>query len=90
MPTAIQTLKWRGFGFDRGDGSFEIRVGLIGFAFLQQNVWQSMRSEREALSRLEQENRKLRSALQGRERQLRAIILVARPENNVDFSGPTK
>lgn len=88
MPTAIQTLKWRGFGFDRGDGFFEIRVGLIGFAFLQQNVWQSMRSEREALSRLEQENGKLQAALQDREDRLRAVIIVACPENNVDFSGP--
>ncbi|WP_215755071.1 hypothetical protein [Acetobacter sp. P5B1] len=84
MPTAIQTLKWRGFGFDRGDGFFEIRVGLIGFAFLRQNVWQSMRSEREALSRLEQENGKLRAALQDREDRLRAVIIVACPENNVD------
>lgn len=60
MPTAIQTLKWRGFGVDRGDGFVEFRFGMIGLAFLRQNVWDEMRALRACNEILERENESLR------------------------------
>ncbi|MFT8896294.1 MAG: hypothetical protein ABF968_04945 [Acetobacter sp.] len=53
MPTAIQTLKWRGFGFDRGEGFVELRFGVIGFAFTRQSLWaevQDLRAKNAELS----------------------------------------
>ncbi|KAA8419964.1 hypothetical protein FKW50_06850 [Acetobacter pomorum] len=54
MPTAIQTLKWRGFGFDRGDGFVELRFGVIGFAFTRKSLWSEVQELRETNAQLEQ------------------------------------
>lgn len=56
MPTAIQTLKWRGFGFDRGEGFVELRFGVIGFAFTRKSLWAEVRELREKNAKLEEVN----------------------------------
>lgn len=88
MPTAIQTLKWRGFGFDRGEGYVEIRVGMIGFAFLQQEVWETMhrlRADNEALRR---ENEKLRVGLGDAQTRLFAIEVCLHPSSTFTRTAP--
>ncbi|WP_281650217.1 hypothetical protein [Novacetimonas hansenii] len=88
MPTAIQTLKWRGFGFDRGEGYVEIRVGMIGFAFLQQEVWETMhhlRADNEALRR---ENEKLRVGLGDAQMRLLAIEVCLQPPTTFTRTAP--
>ncbi|MCG4273919.1 hypothetical protein [Acetobacter senegalensis] len=60
MPTAIQTLKWRGFGFDRGKGCFEVRVGLVGFAFLRRDVWTHMQALEKQANELIAQNESLK------------------------------
>lgn len=87
MPTAIQTLKWRGFGFDRGDGFFEIRMGLLGFAFLRQDVWVSLRAERESFEVLARENERLRAELDKTSDKLRAVIIAASPSTRITWGG---
>lgn len=37
--TAIQTVRWRGFGFDRATGLIELRLGIVGFAFVSGDLW---------------------------------------------------
>ncbi|WP_282063989.1 hypothetical protein [Commensalibacter communis] len=34
------TAAWRGFGFDKGDGYSELRLGFIGFAVVKGTLWQ--------------------------------------------------
>lgn len=58
MPAAIQTLKWRGFGFDRGEGFVELRFGMIGFAFTRQSLWadvQELRAKNNELSAMNED-----------------------------------
>ncbi|WP_010515792.1 hypothetical protein [Komagataeibacter oboediens] len=86
MPTAIQTLKWRGFGFDRGEGYVEIRVGMIGFAFLQQEVWETMRRLRADNETLRRENEKLRADLQDTNTRLFAIRACLNPSVKITRS----
>lgn len=61
--TAIQTVKWRGFGFDRADGLFEIRLGLIGLAFVSGDLWARHVRLRAQCADLLRENAALRKEL---------------------------
>ncbi|MCQ8279888.1 hypothetical protein NFI95_15695 [Acetobacteraceae bacterium KSS8] len=68
MPSAIQTLAWRGFGFDgsskKGERFCELRLGPFGLAFMQQSVMEMFAAERAKNDALAIENERLRDALE--------------------------
>ncbi|WP_019086774.1 hypothetical protein [Komagataeibacter europaeus] len=79
-------MKWRGFGFDQGEVYVEIRVGMIGFAFLQQEVWETMRRLRADNETLRRENEKLRADLQDTNTRLFAIGACLNPSVKITRS----
>lgn len=65
--TAIQTVRWRGFGFDRATGLIELRFGIVGFAFVSGDLWTRHKALQvqcdelmEQVSALAAENKELR------------------------------
>jgi len=58
--TTIQTVRWRGFGFDRGPGFFEIRIGIVGLAFVSGDLWVRHRALLARCDALEAANEELR------------------------------
>lgn len=77
MPTAIQTLKWRGFGFDRGEGFVELRFGVIGFAFTRKSLWSEVQELREKNAQLQEANGDLLFGYKELRRRVIAIQVVA-------------
>ena len=73
MPTAIQTLKWRGFGFDRGEGFVEFRLGVIGFAFTRQSLWAEVQELREKNAELSEINKDLLAGYKNMRRRIVGI-----------------
>lgn len=59
MFTAIITAAWRGFGLDHGNVFFEIRLGLITFAFCKGTLWQRHRELLNQVSILKETNLQL-------------------------------
>ncbi|QEH97312.1 hypothetical protein [Gluconobacter thailandicus] len=62
--TAIQTVRWRGFGFDRATGLIELRLGLVGLAFVSGDLWTKHKALRVQCDELMRENEALRGEVQ--------------------------
>ncbi|BCZ76104.1 hypothetical protein [Komagataeibacter phage phiKX2] len=63
-----------------------MRVGMIGFAFLQQEVWETMRRLRADNDTLRQENEKLRCRLKEAHGRLFAIQMCLDPDAKITRS----
>lgn len=65
MFTAIMTAAWRGFGFDKGDGYSELRLGFVSFAVIKGTLWQQHKDLKKQVERLRLANNKLQWIIYG-------------------------
>ncbi|CAK7193416.1 hypothetical protein COMNV_01631 [Commensalibacter sp. Nvir] len=63
MFTAIITVSWRGFGWDKGKEFIELRLGFVSFSLCKGTLWQCFERFARVKDQLISENTKLRNQL---------------------------